>query len=399
MRPHRYHALSADGRHVRGVLNARDVDELETVLRPLGLILIRAHPRRGFFPPRRAPGRAEMIQFCFQLEQLLEAGLPLFDSLAALRDAAAGSATAQLAGTLLADVECGKPFSVAAARHSPAFSPVTLSLLRAGEQVGTLANALHEVGALFASEEAFASQARQIAIYPAIVVSVLLLAVITALTQLVPELEKLLRSSGSSLPLQTRVLLALSHFVRDSGALVAALGAAAWGALGLALRRSESLRTDAHALVLKLPLVGDILAKLALARIAALLATLYAAGINLVEALRACEDVSGNLFLRDGLRHAGRSIAAGQSLSTSCAEAGVFPPLLLRMLRTGEHTGALDHTLHKVASLYRREVGSAIARLQATIEPTLTIVMGGLLLWIASAVLGPIYDVITRMPV
>ena len=399
MKPHRYHALGTDGRHVRGTLNAVDINELETVLRALGLILIRARPCRGPLRRRRSLARADVAQFCFELEQLLDAGLPLFDSLAALRDTAAGGAGAQLAATLLADVERGQAFSTAAARHAPAFSPVALSLLRAGEQIGKLADALREVGAMLAADATFAAQARQLAIYPAIVASVLLLAVITALTQLVPELEKLLRSSGSVLPVQTRLLLALSQFVRDFGTAIALTGAAGTATLGLALRRSARLRLRAHALALKLPLLGGIIGKLALARVAALLATLYAAGINLVDALRACEDASGNLCLREGLRHAGGAIAQGRALSASCAEAGVFPPLLIQMLRTGEQTGALDATLHKMAALYRRDVTNAIASLQAALEPALTIVMGALLLWIASAVLSPIYDVITRMPV
>jgi len=187
--------------------------------------------------------------------------------------------------------------------------------------------------------------------------------------------------------------------VRDWGwAMLLVLGAGlAFGAHALA--RSEPLRIRAHTLRLRLPLIGEILRKLALARFAALFATLYAAGINIIDALRASEDAVGNLALREGLRAARQGIEQGQPMSAAFEAAQVFPPLVTRMLRLGEHTGALDQALNKVASLYQRDVADGIARLQAAAEPALTVLMGGLLLWIASAVLGPIYDIITRLPV
>lgn len=395
----RYRALAEDGRRVRGELQAADVDELERGLRAQGLLLISARPcRRGLLRTPRIP-RRELIPFCFHLEQLLDAGVPPFESLAALRDAVSEPQMQRTIAALLADIERGRPLSEAAAGQPQAFSAVAVSLLRAGETAGRLPLAVRDIGATLAQEEALASHARRIGIYPAIVGAILLLAIVVALTQVVPEVEKLLRSAGQSLPLQTRLLVGLSQAVRDWGwAMLLALGAG----LGLgahALARSEPLRIRAHALRLRLPLVGEILRKLALARFAALFATLYAAGINILDALRASEDATGNLAVRAGLRAARHGIEQGQPMSAAFEAAQVFPPLVTRMLRLGEHTGALDQALNKVASLYQRDVADGIARLQAAAEPALTVLMGGLLLWIASAVLGPIYDIITRLPV
>ncbi len=211
----------------------------------------------------------------------------------------------------------------------------------------------------------------------------LLAAVVVALVHVVPELERLLRGTGQRLPLQTRILVGLSEAVRDWGwaMLLGALGGAALGAHALA--RSEALRTRLHALQLRLPLVGGILRKLALARFAALFATLYGAGINVIDALHTSTGATANLALRAGLYEATSAIEQGRPISAAFEATQVFPPLVIRMLRLGEHTGALDDALAKVATLYRRDVAEGIARLQAAAEPALTILMGGLLLWIA----------------
>ena len=395
----RYRALAEDGRRMRGELDADDLVELEHRLRAQGLLLLTARPRRAT-PLRTARiPRRELITFCFHLEQLLEAGVPPFESLTALRDAVTEPRLQRMIAALLTDVERGRPLSDAAARQPQAFSPVAVSLLRAGETAGRLPMAVRDIGATLAQEEALAAHARRISLYPAIVAGILLLAIVVALTQVVPEVEKLLRSSGQSLPLQTRLLVGVSQAVRDWGWAMLLVLACALAIGAHALARSETLRIRTHALRMRLPLIGAILHKLALARFAALVATLYAAGINIIDALRASEDVTGNLAVREGLRAARHGIEQGQSMSAAFEAAQVFPSLVTRMLRLGEHTGALDQALDKVASLYQRDVAEGIARLQAAAEPALTILMGGLLLWIASAVLGPIYDIITRLPV
>ena len=396
----RYRALAADGRRVRGELDAADLRELERMLEARALLLLDARPRGtlSLLQRKRIP-RSELIPFCYHLEQLLAAGVPPFESLAALRDAGADPRLQQVIDALIADVERGLPLSGAAARQPEAFSAVAVSLLRAGEQAGRLPEAIRDIGAALAQEEELAGHARRIAIYPSIVATVLLAAVVVALVHVVPELERLLRGTGQRLPLQTRILMGLSGAVRDWGwaMLLCTLGGTALGAHALA--RSEPLRTRLHALQLRLPLVGGILRKLALARFAALFATLYGAGINVIEALHTSTGATANLALRAGLREATGAIEQGRPISVAFEATQVFPPLVIRMLRLGEHTGALDDALAKVASLYRRDVAEGIARLQAAAEPALTILMGGLLLWIASAILGPIYELITRLPV
>lgn len=398
MSTYRYRAITADGRLVKGELDATDLTDLERRLNSQGFTFINGEVRQAFFRGRRRVPRRELIHFCFHLEQLLAAGVPPFESLSALRDATSHPRMRAVVSALLADIERGQPLSEAASRQSRIFSPVIVALLRAGEQAGRLPEAVRDIGAALEHEEELVAYARRIAIYPAVVASLMLLALVVALVHVVPELEKLFRSSGQTLPLQTRMLIGLSQAVTQGwwgmlGLAVLLLGAARW-----TLVRSESARVRLHHLLLRLPIAGEIQIKLALARFAGLLATLYASGVTVIDALRITQDAAGNLALRDALRRATRQIEQGHTVSAAFEATGLFPPLVSRMLKVGEQTGGLDRALGNVALLYRRDVADAVGRLQAAIEPALTVSMGGLLLWIASAVLGPIYDIITRLP-
>ena len=398
MTSYRYRAISADGRLVKGELDATDVPDLEAQLHAQSLTFINGEVRRSYRWPSQPVPRRELIHFCFHLEQLLSAGVPPFESLSALRDATAHPRMRAVVSTLLADIEHGNPLSDAAALQPAIFPPVIVALLRAGEKAGRLPEAVKEIGASLEHEDELVAYARRIAIYPAIVASLMLLALVVALVHVVPELEKLFRSSGQTLPLQTRLLVGLSHGVTQGWWLILGLSALAWGALHWTLARSESARTQVHHLLLRLPIAGEIQIKLALARFAGVLATLYATGITVIDALQITQDAAGNLALRNALRRATRQIEQGHTLSSAFEATGLFPPLVGRMLKVGEQTGGLDRALDNVATIYRRDVADAVGRLQAAIEPALTISMGGLLLWIASAVLGPIYDIITRLP-
>ncbi|WP_374482675.1 type II secretion system F family protein [Zoogloea sp.] len=149
---------------------------------------------------------------------------------------------------------------------------------------------------------------------------------------------------------------------------------------------------------MRLPIVGPILNKIILARFTGLFAMMYAAGITIIDAVKAAEGVVGNSALRQGLQQVGQAIQDGRQLSEAFLAVGLFPPLVTRILRVGESTGAIDTALSNVSYFYDRDVREAIERLQASIEPILTLVLGALLLVVMSAILTPVYDIITHMP-
>ncbi|MDD2872558.1 MAG: type II secretion system F family protein [Azoarcus sp.] len=399
---HNYRAIDSGGRSVRGTADAADIDDLEARLQGRGLTLVHGEPTNPRTPSllfnRRIP-RRERIHFCFHLEQLLAAGVPIIESLTDLRDATTHMPMQHIVARLQEDIEGGLTLSEAAARHPGAFDAVFCSLLRVGEQTGTLAPVLRQLADALHREDELAAHARKLAIYPIIVGSVLCAAITVALLFVVPELARLFRSTGQALPLQTRILIGLSNGLAHHGWLIPVVLVPALGATRFAIRNSPALQLSVDRLRLRLPVIGTLQHKIALARVASLLSMLYASGIALLDALSTAENASGNLAIRDSLRTASRRITEGHDIASAFELTGLFPQLVTRMLRIGEQTGCLDTALGNVVHFYERDTKETIERLQASAEPVLTLTLGALMLWIVFAVLGPVYEILTHLPV
>lgn len=399
---HTYRAMAPDGRVVSGAAEASGIDDLESRLSRRGLELVHGEAatrsQLWSWPRTRVP-RREVIHFCFHLEQLLAAGIPILESLADLRDATAHPRMRQVVASLLEEIEGGLTLSDAAAHHPAAFDPVFCGLLRAGEHTGQLAPVLRQLADALSREDELRAHARKLALYPVIVGCILFAAIAVALIFVVPQLASLFRSIGQTLPLQTRILIGTSHWLTHHGWMVIAAVPLVVGGLSLAIAADPGLRLKIDALRLRLPLVGALQHKIALARVASVFAMLYAAGITVLDALHSAESSTANRALQSALRAAGARIADGHGIAVAFEDAGLFPQLVTRMLRIGEQTGSLDTALGNIVYFYERDVRESIERLQTGVEPILTLILGALMLWIVFAVLGPVYDIITRLPV
>jgi type IV pilus assembly protein PilC len=395
-----YRAVDAHGRRVRGRLQAIDLADLELRLRRLDLDLLHGQPATASPWARwqRPVSRRELIKLCFHLEQFLRAGVPIIESLCDLRDAIHHPPFRQVIADTVQAIEGGLTLSEALARHPQVFDPVFCNLIRAGELSGRLPEILGTLSDALKREDELASHSRRLAIYPAIVVTVILAALGVALLHVVPELARLFHSTGRPLPWQTRQLIVLSGLLADHGWLLAAILSTSAVGARLALLGHAGLRLRFDAALLRLPFIGAILNKIILARFTGLFAMMYASGITIIDALKTAEDVVGNSALQRGLQQVGQAIQDGQQVSEAFLAVDLFPPLVTRMLRVGESTGALDTALANVSYFYDRDVREAIERLQASIEPVLTLVLGALLLGVMSAILMPVYDIITHMP-
>jgi len=400
MSRYRYRACDPHGQIAQGEIEAANHAEIEARLRERGLEPIYVKPARSSpLTGRRHIPRRELIHFCFHLEQMLGAGVPILEVLADLADGQGHPGIKAIASSLRTEVERGQPLSVAMKQHPQVFDEIFRCMLHAGESTGDLAPVLRQIAADLTRADELKANARKIAIYPLIIGSVLSVAIVVALTQVVPQVATLFRSNGQILPLSTRLLISFSDGFRQYAWLLPPTLIAASTALYMTAARRPLLRRRLHALTLRLPLVGPITQRLALARTASLLAMLYASGITVIDAIASTARATPNLAIRYGIETAGAHIAAGQSIASAFESTGLFPRLVTRMLRVGEQTGRLDNALEQLVYFYERDAFDAIARLQASIEPALTIIMGLLMLWIAVAVLGPIYDIITRLPV
>lgn len=394
---YRYVAVDPAGKRIRGIQDAANPVALELKLKRGGLDLISARPtktsQRTF---GRKVRRQELITFFFHLESLTRAGVPLLESLADLRDTMNEPALRQIIAHMIESVEGGQRLSQAMAPYPRVFEPVHVSLVRAGEQSGQLPEVFRHITDSLKWHDELAAQSRQAMTYPIAVLLVIMGVFLFLTVYLVPQLAGFMQNIGQTIPVQTRLLMAVSEAVVGYWYLIAGLTAVAAAAIWGGSRTLPGLQDQIDRLKLKLWVVGPILHKIILARFANTFALMYASGIPILECIAAARDIAGNQGVAASLEQVGRRIEEGKSLTQSFAEVGIFPPLVLRMLHVGEATGALDKALLNVSYFYDRDVHESVKRIQTLIGPVLTIALGALLGWIMLSVLMPVYDVLSR---
>src|SRR3954471_11615398 len=394
-----YKAIDGRGKSNMGQLEAINIVDLEMRLKRMGLDLVRGAPTKPGGGLLRGGGikRADLINFCFHLEQLSNSGVPLVDALVDLRDSTDNVRFREVISGVVESIQGGASLSQAMTDYPEAFSPVFSSLVRAGETTGRLPEVLKSLADSLKWEDELAAQTKKLIMYPAFVGSIVLLVTFFLMIYLVPQMAGFIRNMGQAVPLQTRILLQVSGFFVDYWWAVIALPFVAWATIALAIRRNPGLQYTLDRYKISFPLIGPILRKIILSRFASSFAMMYASGITVLDAIRSCEEIMGNRPLEAALRSAGQQIAEGKNLTAAFQDLALFPPLVIRMLRIGENTGGLDTALLNVSYFYNREVRESIAKLQALIEPVLTILLGALLGWVMMSVLGPVYDSISKM--
>jgi type IV pilus assembly protein PilC len=394
-----YKAVDEDGKNVLGRIEAVNVFDLEQRLARMGLDLVNGAPSSG--RSRLIGGarvsRQELINFCFHLEQLTSAGVPVVDGLMDLRESMDNARFREVVSGLIEAIEGGRSLSQALAEFPEVFGKVFVSLVRSGEQTGKLSDVLKSLTESLKWEDELAAQTKKLMMYPAFVGSIVVLVTFFLMIYLVPQMTGFIRNMGQEVPLQTRILIEVSHFFVNFWWAVIAAPFVVWFGLKLAARTYPAVEYTIDRYKISMPLVGPILRKIILSRFASSFAMMYASGITVLDAIRSSEEIVGNKPLENALRTAGQQIAEGKNLTAAFEDAALFPPLVIRMLKIGENTGGLDTALLNVSYFYNREVREGIGKLQAMIEPALTLVLGLILGWVMLAVLGPVYDTISKM--
>ena len=396
----KYRSVDKTGRAARGTLEAMNEIDLEQRLRRMGLDLI------TFREVRKSAGglgmggrvtRRDLISFCFDMQQMTRSGVPLLDGLRDLRDSIESPRFREVLTALIEDMGGGSILSQAMARHAQVFDNLFVSLIRAGEQSGQLTEVFENLAATLRWQDELATQTKQLLMYPAVVLVVVIAVMMFMLIYLVPQVVVLLKSMGLVLPPQTRALIALSDFVINYWPLVFGVPIVIAIAVRLVLRVNPRAQYGWDYVKLRLPVFGPVLQKIILSRFANFFALMYGAGITVMDAIRTSEDIVTNRVIADGLMRAGQQINSGMSLTEAFRNLGIFPPLVIRMMRVGEATGALDESLINVTYFYNRDVKDAVDRGMAMIGPALTVVLGGMLMLIMWAVLGPVYDILGNL--
>ena len=394
-----YKAIDANGKSVLGRIDAGNVFDLEQRLSRMGLDLVSGAPtaHRSRLVGGSGVGRQDLINFCFHLEQLASAGVPLVEGLIDLRESVENLRFREVVGGLVETIEGGKSLSQALADYPEVFSKVIVSLIRSGEQTGKLSDVLKSLAETLKWEDELAAQTKKILMYPAFVGSAVLLVTFFLMIYLVPQMVGFIKNMGQEIPLQTRILIVVSNFFVGYWWAVLAAPFVAWFGLKAAAKANPAIAYTIDDYKLRIPFIGPILRKIILSRFASSFAMMYSSGITVLDAIRSSEEIVGNRPLENALRTAGQQIAEGKGLTMAFTDVALFPPLVIRMLRIGENTGALDRALLNVSYFYNREVKESIGKVQAMIEPAMTLVLGAILGWVMLAVLGPVYDTISKM--
>jgi type IV pilus assembly protein PilC len=277
------------------------------------------------------------------------------------------------------------------------FSEVMVNLVRSGEVTGQLAEVLGELVRSLKWQSELAAQTKKILMYPTFVTLTITGVVVFLMVYLVPQLVGFIRNMGDEIPLQTRMLIWLSGAFVEYWWIILPAPVGLFMAVSAAARANPQIRFKLHQATLNMPVVGPVIKKIILARLTDSFALMYRTGIPVIEALSYCGRITTNLPVQQALLRTRERIANGSAISDAFAAESLFPTLVVRMLRVGESTGALDEALVNVSYFFTRDIEESIERVQALIEPVLTVVLGLILGWIMLAVLGPIYDTISRI--
>lgn len=395
-----YKAVDSFGKTVLGRVEASNDEDLELRLERMGLGLVTFRPARkariGF--RRQKVGRQELVTFCFHLEQLIRAGVPILEALTDLRDSVSNQGFRETVSAVIEEIQGGKTLSQALADFPTIFSPIFVNLIAAGEESGELPEILRNLIESLKWQDELAAQTKKIILYPAFVAVVISGVIMFLMVYLVPQLVGFIENVGESVPLHTRVLIYVSDAIISYWYVFVTVPIATFAALRLWAKGSRHGRYWIDKLKLQLRPVGPIYKKILLARFTSNFALLYRAGVTVLDCLRMGKSLVGNDVVTEALQRAQTQISNGVSLTHAFENTGLFPPLVVRMMRVGETSGALDTALENVSYFYNRDVKESIERVQSMIEPVLTLVLGAMLGWVMMSVLAPIYDLLGDLP-
>jgi type IV pilus assembly protein PilC len=395
-----YKAINKSGQRRTGLQDASNLVDLEMRLKRTGLDLINGKiAKKNRFATGATVTRRELITFFFNMEQLTNAGVPLLESLADMRDTLSNPLLREVVADLIENIEGGMRLSQAMAEHPRVFEKVFVSLVNAGEKSGKLQEVFLHLTNTLKWEDEMASQTKQVLIYPAFVMIVVIAVAFFLMIYLVPQLTGFIKNMGQTLPFHTKALLFVSSIFVQYWYVMLMVPLIAFAIIKFMVAYNPRARYRLDDLKLRLWPIGPILKKIILARFANFFGMLYASGISILECIAICRDIAGNVVIEESLIQAGREIEEGKNLTQSFQSTNIFPPLVLRMLRVGEATGALDKALLNVGYFYDRDVKEAITSAQAMIGPAMTVFLGLMLGWIMFSVLTPIYDVISTVKI
>jgi len=380
------------GNKVKGKSMASNELIVRAELRRQGIVPSRIRKQTsGFLKGNAKIKTADIAIFSRQLATMLGAGIPLVQAFEIIATGHENFAMQKLIASIKSDVEGGSALAEALAKHQLYFDDLFVNLVEAGEQAGALETLLEKIATYKEKTEAIKNKIKKALTYPAAIIVVAFVVTIILLIFVIPAFEDLFQGFGADLPAFTRMVIDLSQFLRNQGWYIAITGAAAIYAFFYFKKRSRRMRHFIDRATLKMPIIGSILQKAAIARYARTLSTMFSAGVPLIEALESVAGATGNIVYENGVLRMKDEVATGQRLQQSMENTGLFPNMVVQMIAVGEESGSLDEMSAKVADFYEEDVDNAVDSLSSLLEPMIMAILGILVGGLVIAMYLPIF--------
>jgi type IV pilus assembly protein PilC len=390
--PFLWEGTDRNGKKVKGKSLASDEATVRADLRRQGVVPTRIRKqRKGLFSGGGKITTGDIAIFSRQLATMLSAGIPLVQSFEIVGNGHENAAMQKLILSIKADVEGGTSLAESLAKQPLYFDDLFVNLVEAGEQAGALESLLDKIATYKEKTEAIKKKIKKALTYPAAVLVVAFIVTTILLIFVIPSFEDLFKGFGADLPTFTRMVIDLSAFVRTQGVILAMIIGGAISAFLYFKKRSRAFRHFLDRMMLKVPIIGPIMQKAAIARYARTLSTMFAAGVPLVEAMDSVAGATGNIVFEQAVLKMRDEIATGQRLQQAMENTDLFPNMVIQMIAVGEESGSLDEMSSKVADFFEEEVDNAVDNLSSLLEPMIMAVLGVLVGGLVVAMYLPIF--------
>lgn len=389
-----YTARAANGELKSATIDAPSRDEVLKQLRQQKLNVLKID--EGSAQKKKRLGAIKMrdvVIFTRQFSTMINSGLPLVQALDILATQSENPALKDVTRQVVFDVESGHTVADALRKHPKAFSELYVNMVAAGEAGGILDTILMRLAVFMEKNDALVRKVKGAMIYPGVIMSVAGIAITVLLVFVIPTFQTMFASANIALPLPTRIVIGASHFLKSFWYVILIV----LGGAGFLLKRYYATPDGKLAidrLMLKAPVLGDVLRKSAVSRFTRTLGTLISSGVSILDGLEITAKTSGNRVIQDAIMESRASIAGGETIAAPLKKSQVFPPMVISMISVGEQTGGLDEMLTKIADFYDEEVDAAVSGLLALMEPMMIVFLGVVVGGMVIAMYLPIFDMV-----
>ncbi|MGB7905561.1 MAG: type II secretion system F family protein [Steroidobacteraceae bacterium] len=379
------------GNRVKGRGLARNEMEIRSDLRKQGIAATRVRKESQLFKSDGKVTAEDIALFARQLATMLNAGIPMVQSFEIIGVGNDKPAVQKLVLSIKSDIETGNSLHQALAKHPLYFDDLFVNLVEAGEHAGALETVLEKIATYKEKTEALKKKIKKALFYPAAVLAVAIIVTVILLLFVIPQFESLFKGFGADLPAFTQFVVGMSRWLQAKGWMLGIIVGIAVFTFFYFYKRSRPLRQFIDKLSLQIPVIGPILKKSAIARYARTLATMFGAGVPLVEAMKSVAGATGNIIYQDAVLRMRDEIATGMRMQRAMENTGLFPNMVVQMIAVGEESGSLDEMASKVADFYEADVDAAVDALSSLLEPMIMVILGVLVGGMVVAMYLPIF--------